>query len=164
MIVSLIVAMDECSGIGKNNRLPWHLPSDLMRFKRITMGHHLVMGRKTYETIGRALPGRVMVIITHQKGYSPNGCTVVGSIQAAIKLADDHHENELFIIGGGSIFTQTIDLADKIYVTIVHSDVGADVFFPKIDPDQWEETVSENCLQNPTDDYGSNFKLLIRKH
>ena len=105
-----------------------------------------------------------MVIITHQKDYSPNGCTVVGSIQAAIKLADDHHENELFIIGGGSIFTQTIDLADKIYLTIVHSDVGADVFFPKIDPDQWEETVSENCLQNPTDDYASNFKLLIRKH
>jgi dihydrofolate reductase len=164
MIVSLIVAMDERGGIGKNNQLPWHIPSDLKRFKKLTMDHHLVMGRKTYETIGKPLPGRVMVVISHQKDYFPKDCLVVNSLEAAIKLAKDDHESELFIIGGGSIFTQAIGLADKIYLTRVHTDVNADVSFPTIDLTQWVITGREDYIQNSTDEFESDFKILLKKH
>ena len=164
MIVSLIVAMDKKGGIGKNNKLPWHLPSDLKRFKKLTMGHHLVMGRKTYETIGRSLPGREMIVVTHQKDYSPEDCRVVSSLEVAIELAKNNHENELFIIGGGVIFNQAIDLADKIYLTTVHTDVNADVFFPRIDFRQWKIIIGEDIRQNETEEFESDFRILIREH
>jgi dihydrofolate reductase len=164
VIVSLIVAMDKKRGIGKNNQLPWHLPSDLKRFKNLTMGHHLVMGRKTYETIGKSLPGRVMIIVTHQKDYSPEDCMVVNSIEAAIELAKNKNENDLFIIGGGIIFKQTIDLADKIYLTTVHTDVNADIFFPKIDLHRWNIIKEENIIRNKIEEFESDFRILIRKH
>jgi dihydrofolate reductase len=156
--------MDEKGGIGKNNQLPWHLPSDLKRFKNLTMGHHLVMGRKTYETIGKPLNGRVMIVVTHQKGYSPEDCLVVNSLEAAIKLSESNHEKELFIIGGGVIFTQAIDLVDKIYLTTIHTDVDADVCFPKIDLDQWELIAEEDIMKNETDEFESDFKIFIRKY
>jgi len=164
VIVSLIVAMDERGGIGKNNRLPWHLPSDLKRFKNLTMGHHLVMGRKTYETIGKPLPGRVMIVVTHQKDYFLEGCMVARSLRDAIKLAKDDHESEVFIIGGGEIFQQAIDLADKLYLTTVHVNVDADVSFPKIDLIQWEQIKIDNIAQNNKDEYESDYKILVKKH
>ena len=164
MIVSLIVAMDESGGIGKDNQLPWHLPSDLKRFKNLTMGHHLVMGRKTYETIGKPLPGRVMIVVTHQKEYFPEGCRVVNSLRDAIMLAEDEHETEVFIIGGGEIFHQAIGRADKIYITTVHINAHADVSFPKIDPNQWQLIESNALPQNDKDIYESDFKILIRKY
>jgi dihydrofolate reductase len=156
--------MDERGGIGKNNRLPWHLPSDLTRFKHITMGHHLVMGRKTYQTIGGPLPGRQMIVVTHQKGYFPKDCLVVNSIEGAIRVADDKHESEIFIIGGGEVFKQAISLADKIYLTTVHTFVDADVSFPNINPGDWELFASEGPLKTEKDEYESDFKILIRKH
>lgn len=164
MIVSLIVAMDERGGIGKNNQLPWHLSSDLKRFKNLTMGHHLVMGRKTYETIGKPLPGRVMVVVTHQKDYFPKGCMVVNSLNDAIKRAEDDHETEVFIIGGGEIFQQAIDRADKVYLTTVHVNANADVSFPNIDPNQWELGKIEKITKNDNDEYESDFKILVKKH
>ena len=164
MIVSLIVAMDENGGIGKNNQLPWHLPTDLKRFKNLTMGHHLVMGRKTYETIGKPLPGRVMIVITHQKGYSPKGCRVVHSLDNAIKLAEDNHETEVFIIGGGEIFRQAIGRADKIYLTTVHVIIDVDVSFPDIPPNQWKIIETEALPIDNKDEYASDFKILIRMH
>jgi dihydrofolate reductase len=164
VIVSLIVAMDERGGIGKNNRLPWHLPSDLKRFKNLTMGHHLVMGRKTYETIGKPLPGRVMIVVTHQKDYFLEGCMVARSLRDAIKLAKDDHESEVFIIGGGEIFQQAIDLADKLYLTTVHVNVDADVSFPKINLIQWEQIKIDNIAQNNKDEYESDYKILVKKH
>ncbi len=163
MIVSLIVAMDENCGIGKDNRIPWHLSSDLQRFKSLTLGHHLVMGRKTYEAIGKPLPGRVMIVITRRKKYQPDQCQVVNSISEAIRLAKKSHEDELFIIGGGEIFNQTIDLADRIYLTRVHTKVGADVFFPKIDESMWALIKSENKAPDEKDEYGSDFEILIRR-
>jgi dihydrofolate reductase len=162
--VSLIVAMDIKGGIGKNNKLPWHLKSDLKRFKKITMGHHLAMGRKTYETIGKPLPGREMIIITRQKDYFPKDCMVVNSLETAINLAEGTHENELFIIGGGEIFNQAIGLADKIYLTTIHADVLADVFFPKIDFRQWKIIEGNEIVQDETDEFESDFKILIRVH
>lgn len=164
MIISLIVAMDEKGGIGKNDRLPWRLPSDLKRFKQITMGHCLVMGRKTYETIGNPLPGRRMIIVTRQKDYFIEGCIVVGSLKEAINLADSDHEEELFIIGGGEIFHQAIQFANKIYLTTVHTDIDADVFFPRIDPAHWLYSSSAETYPADNDEYGSDFKVLIRKH
>jgi len=163
VIVSLIVAMDEKGGIGKDNRLPWHLPSDLKRFKKLTMGHHLLMGRKTYETIGKPLPGRVMIVVSRKKDYFPKDCTVVNSLEEALHFAEDSHETEVFIIGGGEIFHQAIGLADKIYLTTVHADVDTDVLFPKIDQYQWELTDSDYSSQNEKDEYRSDFKILIRK-
>ena len=162
MILSLIVAMDENRGIGKDNSIPWHLSSDLKRFKSLTMGHHLVMGRKTYEAIGKPLPGRVMIVITRRKKYHPDQCHVVNSISAAIKLASNRHEDELFIIGGGEVFNQAIELADKIYLTRVHTKAGADVFFPKIDESKWALIKSENKAPDEKDEFGSDFEILIR--
>lgn len=163
MIISLIVAMDQNGGIGKNNRLPWHLPSDLKRFKKLTMGHVVVMGRRTYETIGKPLPGREMVVITHQKDYFARGCTVVHSLREATEVAEANHESEVFIIGGGEIFPQVIDLADKIYLTTVHTDAHADVFIPKIDSNQWSVVSRETTPENDQDEYRSDFSILIRK-
>jgi dihydrofolate reductase len=155
--------MDENSGIGKDSRIPWHLPSDLKRFKSLTMGHLLVMGRKTYEAIGKPLPGRVMVIITRRKKYDLDTCLVVNSLEAAINLALNNHEDELFIIGGGEIFSQAIGLADKIYLTSVHTRMDADVFFPKIDGSIWRLIKSDATTPDEKDEYESDFKIFIRK-
>ncbi len=163
MIVSLIVAMDEQRGIGKNDDLPWHLPSDLQRFKRLTIGHYLVVGRKTYETIGKPLPGRKMVVVTHQLDYRAPGCQVVQSIDEALNVARDDDESEVFIIGGGDIFEQSVDIADKIYVTTVHADVHADVKFPYFNPDEWMVVGTDPLLHDNRDEYLSDFRILVRK-
>lgn len=163
MIIALIVAMDENGGIGKDNQLPWHLPSDLKRFKRLTMGHYLIMGRKTYETIGKSLPGREMIIVTRQSDYTCSDCKVVNSLDAGIQLAKDNHEKEAFIIGGGEIFGQAINMADKIYLTTVHAQVEADVYFPHLNLDKWEIFEQEEIIQEEGDDYQSDFTMLIRK-
>jgi dihydrofolate reductase len=155
--------MDEKGGIGKHNRLPWHLPSDLKRFKRITMGHHVVMGRKTYQAIGKPLPGRIMVVVSHQKNFLATGCQVVQSLAEALKTAEDHQESEVFIIGGGEIYQQSIDLADKIYLTTVHADVRADISFPSINLDQWEQIDRQLQQRNNQDDYASDITVLRRK-
>jgi len=137
MIISLIVAMDERGGIGLNNRVPWHIPADLKRFKALTMGHHLIVGRKTYESIGRALPGRTMIIITRSKDYRAEGCWVVSSLQQALRLAEERGETEAFIGGGGMIYAQALPQAERIYLTRVHTEVEADVYFPNWEPAGW---------------------------
>ena len=108
MIRSIIVAMDERGGIGLNNRVPWHIPADLRRFKALTMGHHLIVGRKTYESIGRVLPGRTMIIVSRSKDYRAEGCWVVSSLQGALRLAEEGGETEVFIGGGGMIYAQAL--------------------------------------------------------
>jgi dihydrofolate reductase len=163
LIVSLIVAVDEKGGIGKNNAVPWHLPADLRRFKRLTMGHHLVMGRKTFESIGRPLPGRITVVITHRETYLAPGAQVVHSLAQALRLAKKNSEDEVFVVGGGEIFSQAIHLAEKIYMTIVHIDAGAEVKFPELNPDEWECT---SCVHDQPDgqhQLNSDFKILVRK-
>jgi dihydrofolate reductase len=164
VIISLIVAMDKRGGIGKNNQLPWHLASDLRRFKQLTMGHAIVMGRKTFETIGRPLPGRGTIVVTRNKAYFSQGCMVVNSLGAAIDLALEAGEGELFIIGGGEIFQQAIGLAEKIYITTVHTDAKADVFFPKFDPSEWEIIKNETNTNNEADDYDTDFKIWLKVH
>ena len=162
MIISLIVAMDEQRGIGLDGGIPWHLPADLKRFKTLTMGHHLVMGRKTYESIGNPLPGRTMIIVTRNTNYQPDGCLVAHSLQEALGFASLGSENEVFIIGGGELFAEAIELADRIYLSLVHATLPADTFFPLISVDEWQEIETELVPANEKNKYAFTFKILQR--
>ena len=128
------------------------------------MGHHLVMGRKTYETIGKPLSGRTMIIVTKNSTYLQKGCIVVNSIEDAISEAGRNNEKEVFIIGGGEIFKQSIEIANKIYLTNVHRDTDADVFFPKIDKSFWKIIWSEEIARDEIDEYESDYKILVRNN
>jgi len=162
MRISLIVAMDERRGIGHRGRLPWRLPADLRRFKSLTMGHHLVMGRKTYASIGRPLPGRTMIVLTRKRDYDPPGCLVVHTLEAALELARQSGDDEVFVIGGGEVFEQALPLADRIYLTRVHAALEADVFFPEYDPEDWHLIRSEHVPADETNTFASTFQLLER--
>lgn len=129
-LISLIAAIDESRAIGKDNKLIWDLPSDLKRFKQITSGHPIIIGRKTFESIGRPLPNRTNIVITRDPGYSPAGCLVAHSLDEALEKARDVEQTEIFIIGGGQIFEQAIGRADKLYLTVVQGAHDADSFFP----------------------------------
>ena len=122
--------MDEKMGIGKNGKLPWHISADLKRFKQLTMNHTVIMGRKTFESIGQPLPNRRNIIITHNLSYNSMGCQIATSLHDAIEIAKNSGETEVFIVGGGDIFSQSMGLADELYLTIVKGDFGADTFFP----------------------------------
>ncbi|MFL7891826.1 MAG: dihydrofolate reductase [Anaerolineales bacterium] len=163
MIISLIVAMDQNQGIGFEGQLAWHLPADLKRFKSLTMGHHLIMGRKTYESIGSPLPGRTMIIVTRNPVYQPEGCMVAHSIDTALDFARMGSDNEAFIIGGGDLFAQTIDLADRIYLTQVHASLPADVYFPDYSELDWREIETEFNPADEKNQYAVTFKVLVRK-
>jgi dihydrofolate reductase len=136
MIISIIAAMAENRVIGRENELPWDLPSEHRRFKEITMGHPVIMGRRTFESIGHPLPGRKNIIITAQQGFSCEGCTVVKDLQAAISACEG--SDEVFICGGESVFREAMPLADRIYLTIVEDEFYGDAFFPEI-PDDFVE-------------------------
>ena len=138
MILSLIVAMGTQRQIGLNNQLPWHIPEDLKNFKSLTMGHHLLMGRKTFESIGRPLPGRTSIVLTRQKDYAPAGCLVVSSVNQALELAKKRGEQELFVCGGAQVYTHTIIQADRLYWGRVDYSGPADTFFPPFEHLSWE--------------------------
>lgn len=129
-IISLIAALAGNRAIGKDNKLLWHISEDLKRFKRLTSGHPVIMGRKTFESIGKPLPNRTNIIITRDPGYTADGCVVVNSLEKAIEEAKKVEAEELFIIGGAQIFNQSLPIADKLYLTLVEGDFDGDVFFP----------------------------------
>jgi len=162
VIISLIVAMDEKRGIGKNNQLPWRLSDDLKRFKALTMGHHIIMGRKTYESIARLLPGRTMVIVTRNPEYDVVGALVTNSLPMALEIAEKSNESEVFIVGGAEIFAETLPLADRIYLTLVHSNVDADVFFPEFDHDDWIGKETSFVDANDKNEYPMSFIDLVK--
>ena len=154
--------MDEERGIGKNNQIPWHLSADLKRFRALTMGHHLIMGRKTYESIGRPLPGRTTVIITRNLNYQAEGCRIVHTLQEALDLARTDGDNETFIIGGGEIFKRALPLANRIYLTHIYARMECDTFFPDFNLGDWR--ISEESFQ-PADEknqFSSTYQVLIR--
>lgn len=140
--ISLIVAMAKNRVIGADNRIPWHLPNELKLFKTLTMGHPIVMGRKTYESINRLLPGRTSVIVTRQRDYAVPGAVVVHSIEEALAAAGA--DEEIFVIGGADLFRETLPLADRLYLTIVDAEPEGDTFMPEIDVQQWRETSSQS--------------------
>ncbi|MBI2022711.1 dihydrofolate reductase [Candidatus Daviesbacteria bacterium] len=129
--ISIIVAMDSKRGIGKGNTLLWHIPDELRRFREITTGHPIIMGRKTFESIGRPLPNRTNIVITRDPDFKAEGIIVVHSLEEGLKLGQKYHDREIFVIGGGQIFEQALPLADKLYVTQVEGDFNATVFFPE---------------------------------
>ena len=136
-MLNILVAADENNGIGKNNQLLWHLPADLKNFKQLSMGHAVVMGRKTYDSIGKPLPNRRNIVITRQADLNIHGCQVVHSLQQALDACKN--DGTVFIIGGAEIYHQAILFCNTIFLTRVHHQFEADTFFPEIDPAIWEE-------------------------
>lgn len=140
--LSLIVAMAKNRVIGVDGKIPWHLPNELQLFKRLTMGHHIVMGRKTYESINRLLPGRTTVIVTRQKGYAVPGAIVVHSLDEAITACGN--DPEIFVIGGADIFNLAMPIADRLYLTIVDTEPAGDTWMPPVNAGEWRQTVTES--------------------
>ncbi|HEX8699871.1 MAG TPA: dihydrofolate reductase [Myxococcaceae bacterium] len=136
MRLSAIVAMAANRVIGVNNQLPWRLPADLARFKRLTMGHHLVLGRKTYESIGRPLPGRTFVVVTRQRDYAPPGVKVAHTVDEALALAQG--DDEVFVAGGAELYAQTMDRLNRLYLTRIERDFPGDTYFPEVDLSGWK--------------------------
>ena len=163
MTISIVVAATKNNAIGKNNQLLWHLPRDMKFFKNITWAMPVVMGRKTYESMGgKALTGRKNIIITKQKDWKSDGVLVVNSLDSAVLLAGDMDYKELFIIGGGEIYRMAFDRADKIYITRVHAILDGDTFFPHIEESKWKLV---NNTDNPADEkhaYAYSFQLWER--
>ena len=135
-MLSIIVAMSENRVIGRDGALPWHLPADLTRFKQLTMGHAIVMGRKTYESIARPLPGRRSIVLSRNVDYRPVGVDVVANLQEALKQTDD--QQEVFVIGGSSLYQMALPVADRIYLTEVATKLEGDVLFPEFDRNEWQ--------------------------
>lgn len=164
-MTSLLVAMARNRVIGRNNKLPWHLPADLKHFKFLTMGKTIVMGRKTYESIGKPLPGRVNIIITRQAGYEVPGATVVSSIDDALLMCEKIRSinGENFIIGGEELYRQTLKICQRIYITEIQRDFEGDVYFPEVDPDEWEETQRDKHISENDTNLEYHFVVLDRK-
>ncbi len=161
MIVSLLAAASENNVIGKDNKLPWHLPDDLKRFKALTRGHAIIMGRKTFDSIGRPLPERTNIVVSRQLEVAPVGCELAHSLNDAIRIAKPTGD-EVFIIGGADIYSQAIDLADRIYLTRVHATIDGDAFFPEIES-EWVETEREEHLADEKHQYSFSFITYRRK-
>lgn len=160
MQLSIIVAMDRNRVIGNNDSLPWHISADLKNFKKITMGKPIVMGRKTHESIGRPLPGRENIIITRDKTYQAEGCTVLNSIEEILEHCKD--TEEVMITGGSEIYKHTLDQATRLYLTEVHAEVEGDTFFPEYNRTEWDEISREEFNADEKNDYDYSFILLER--
>lgn len=163
MKISCIVAVAQDLVIGKDNDIPWYLPADLQYFKKRTLGHHIIMGRKCYASIGRPLPKRTNVIITRDPFFISTNCLVTHSIAEALEQAQDNGEEEAFIIGGGTIYEQTADLWDKLYLTEVDLKVEGDIYFPALDMDQWSLTSEEAHKADDKNEHNYIFKIYERK-
>jgi len=157
MIRSIIVAQSQNRVIGINNTLPWHLPADLKRFKEITMGHHMIMGRKTYESIGKPLPGRTSIVITRDKSLHFEGCTMAHSLAEAFEIAERNGETEAFVIGGADLIKQSIDLCDKLYLTTIHQDFEGDTFLDELSS-SWKEI--ENVTNAPDEKNAYSYSFV----
>ena len=161
MKISLIVAMAKNRVIGADGRIPWHLPNELKLFKSLTMGHHIVMGRKTYESIDRLLPGRTTVIVTRQRDYKVPGAVVAHSVKEALDACKG--DEEAFVIGGADLFRETLPIADRLYLTVVDAEPAGDVFMPELDMTQWLETQSQAFPSDEKHAHGYRFGVYDRK-
>ena len=160
MKVSIVVAMDENGLIGANNRLPWHLPADLRHFKALTMGHPLLMGRRTHESIGRPLPGRHNIVLTHRRDYDAEGCTVIHSLEAARDAAGA--AAELMIIGGEAVFRQLLPQTGTIHLTRIHHAFEGNTWFPELAAGAWREVARQDCAADNDNRFAYSFIRLER--
>ncbi|QPA32466.1 dihydrofolate reductase [Thermaerobacillus caldiproteolyticus] len=161
-MISLIVAMDNSRVIGKDNKLPWHLPADLAYFKKVTMGHPIVMGRKTFESIGRPLPGRENIIVTRNRSFQPEGCTVIHSVEG-IKQIAAKRSDEVFVIGGAELFAAILPLADRLYITKIEANFPGDTFFPVFNEAEWRLISCEKGQKDEKNPYDYFFLVYERK-
>ena len=159
-MITVIAAVAKNRALGKNNQLIWHLPADLKRFKQVTLGHHIIMGRKTFESLGKPLPNRTTIIITRNKDYKQEGCIVVNSLSDAIE-ASKVDENP-YILGGAEIYKQALEIADKLDLTLVHHSFEADVFFPEIDSSIWRVKEKIDNKADEKNKYDYSFVTYIR--
>ena len=162
MKISLIVAMASNRVIGLNNKMPWHLSADLKKFKQITMGSPILMGRKTYESIGRPLPGRTNMIISRNTDYQQAGCLVFNNLETALQSAGELTP-ELFIIGGSDLYQTLLPLADKLYLTLINQAFEGDTYFPEIDLSIWEVTETEEFKTNDEDSIPYTYTIYQRR-
>lgn len=160
-ILSLIVAMDDNRLIGSNNGLPWHLPADLAYFKRTTMGKPIVMGRKTFESIGKPLPGRRNIVVSRDPGFSAAGCDVANSIDDAMDLCAD--DEEIMLIGGASLYQQSLERAAQLYITRIHHSFTGDTWFPEIDESSWILENREDYGSDDDNDHAYSFMKFVRE-
>lgn len=157
----MIAAVAENNALGKDNELVWHLPNDFKRFKELTSGHYIIMGRKTFESFPKPLPNRTHIVITRQQNYQPDGCIVVNSIENAIKACP---ENEtIYIIGGGEIYNQALAFSDTIEITKVHGKFEADAFFPEIKAEEWELVQSDFNAKDERHLYDYTYQTFVKK-
>lgn len=163
MNISFVVAASENNVIGKDNKLPWHLPNDLKFFKNTTWAMPVIMGRKTFESFGKALPGRTNIVITRQADWKAEGVIVVNNLERAVEAATATDAKESFIIGGGDIFLQSWPKADKIYITRVHAEFEGDVFFPEINPNEWHQLSDKHFSPDEKHQYAYSFQQWKRK-
>lgn len=159
MILSLLVAADEQNVIGKDNQLPWHLPNDLKYFKNQTWGMPILMGRKTFESIGKPLPGRKSIVITRNSEWQQDHITIVHSIEEAIKKAEALDVKEIFVIGGAQIFESSFPLAGRIYLTRIHHRFDGDVHFPRIPSTEWKMIRERHCTADEKNAYDHSFQV-----
>jgi dihydrofolate reductase len=159
MKISLIVAMASNRVIGLNNKMPWHLSADLKKFKQITMGSPILMGRKTYESIGKPLPGRTNIIISRNTDYQQAGCLVFNNLETALQSASEL-TNELFVIGGSDLYQTLLPLADNLYLTLINQAVAGDTYFPEIDLNEWKEVAREDINDDTSTPFSYSFLTL----
>jgi len=160
-MITVIAAIAKNNALGKDNQLIWYLPADLKRFKKVTLGHHIIMGRKTFESLGKPLPNRTTIIITRNKNYTQHGCIVVNSLNEAIEAAKE--DENPYILGGAEIYKQALNIADKLDLTFVHQNFEADVFFPEIDFKIWKETSREDFKSDEKNKFNYSFVTYLRK-
>jgi dihydrofolate reductase len=162
MKITLIAAMTSNRVIGINNKMPWHLPADLKRFRKITMGSPILMGRKTFESIGKPLPGRTNIIISRNPDYRQDGCLVFNDIQAAIH-AGCRLAGEVFVIGGSDLYQAILPMASTLYLTEIKKNFPGDTFFPEIDPEDWTEQEREDIRDDPAAGFDYSFLKWVRR-
>ena len=160
-MISIIAALAENRVIGNGNALPWRLPNDLRRFRRLTTGHAVIMGRKNYESIGKPLPGRRNIVITRQPDYAAPGCRMAHSLEEALAAAGD--DPEIFVIGGAEVYAQALPRARRLYLTLVHGAVAGDVLFPQLDWSEWTELDRERHEPDDQHAYAYSFVTFERK-
>jgi dihydrofolate reductase len=160
-MIIIIAAVGENNALGKENKLVWHLPNDFKRFKSLTTNHHIIMGRKTFESFPKPLPNRTHIVISRQENYHPEGCTVVDSMEKALGMCPDNEDS--YVIGGGEIYTLAMPYTDIIELTRVHHTFDADAFFPEIREEQWQLVESEPNFKDHTHLYDYTYETYIRK-
>jgi dihydrofolate reductase len=163
MITSIIVARSVNHVIGNKGALPWHMPADMKHFRKLTDDHHVIMGRKTFESLPGSLPGRKIIILTQSSNYQAKGCIVVPSLEMALEAAEQANETEVFVAGGAAVYREALDIADKIYLTLIHKQVEGDTFFPALDDRKWTEISIVSYNPDIKHAYPYDFIELVRR-